>query len=110
MSRAVMRRLAAVAVSVVLVSGAAAGAAAAAPAGHHHPAGHVHLGKGGHQDRSWDRAVDKKHDRFDKRLKCWTRWDAESRGYARWDERERCWKRNFHGRSQKWDVRHHMWK
>ncbi|WP_372405282.1 hypothetical protein [Streptomyces luteireticuli] len=123
MGQDMMRRLAAVAASAVLLSGAAAmagGQAFAAPAGGHPvKADHVHVvEKHDHKKadpkkaerREWDRGMDKKKDKWDHKHHCWTRWDAQSRGYAKWDEARHCWTRAYHGHLQKWDTKHHCWK
>lgn len=114
MARELMRRVAAVATSVVLLSGAAAmagGQAFAAPSGHH-PAHHpvVHHMPKGNRDGGWDHGVDKRKDKWDSKHRCWMRYDDESRGWAKWDDRHHCWTRVHQGHNQKWDNRHHCWK
>ncbi|MGW1075010.1 hypothetical protein [Streptomyces sp. NPDC002537] len=134
MSRAWTRRLAVATASAALLSGAAAGSAAfAAPAPNPAPGTHSHAlhgdpgkhtgehDKGDHgkgdQDKGgkgkhlgWEKGVDKKQDRFDKKGGVWQRYDADSRTYAQWDEHNHCWKRKVNGHWQKWDMNHKAWK
>ncbi|MFI1182136.1 hypothetical protein ACH4UT_21650 [Streptomyces sp. NPDC020799] len=138
MSRASMRRIAAVTASAALLSGIAAAAGTAAYAGTNpqpappssapmhghkgeHGKGHEQHGKGEHNKAGehgksaglhlgWEKGVDKKKDHWDAKRNCWQRYDDDSHSYAQWDEKAHCWKRMVNGHWQKWDTAHKAWK
>ncbi|WP_438290491.1 hypothetical protein [Streptomyces sp. HUAS TT7] len=126
MSHAWTRRVATVATSAALLTGAAGAAASAVSAApqdtqvaheykgdgdHGKHKGEKNKGDHGlHRHLGWDVAVDKKADRWDAKHHVWLRWDAETHSYAQWDAHTHSWKRHHNGVWQRWDAKHHTWK
>ncbi|WP_329561721.1 hypothetical protein [Kitasatospora sp. NBC_01266] len=103
MSHVLMRRLATVATSTILLGGLAAGAAGAAYAADSTSAGPAHTAAATRSGSAWDRPVDKQRDRNDHG----TYWREAGGVKARWNAEHRYWERQAGSRWEHWNG--HRW-